>query len=200
MKTASERYRFVSQMAAEDAECWKLYIWCKLILRDSWKDIDPDSNPFESCSHTVLFRLLKLAWSSSTWGWFSTLWFSVLFAWVAFCLCVSKNKILLRVVSWFGYNLANVYSLPDDVWCCNSDEWDCPLSSQLQINRGASLLASFLLKAFSYNCFFYERSENNRTLSVVTAWSHCYQLAWILTKKIFRLCSFFITPNAFPQS
>nr|CAB3264503.1 nuclear pore complex protein Nup133-like [Phallusia mammillata] len=50
---------------SNDADWWKLFIWCRAILKDSWKDIDAASNPFETCSHTVLFKLLKLTYSTN---------------------------------------------------------------------------------------------------------------------------------------
>ncbi|XP_076802296.1 nuclear pore complex protein Nup133-like [Clavelina lepadiformis] len=45
---------------------WKLHIWCRAILKDNWQDVDTSSDPFESCSHTVLFKTLKLAYDTDT--------------------------------------------------------------------------------------------------------------------------------------
>uniref|UniRef100_H2YKM4 Uncharacterized protein n=1 Tax=Ciona savignyi TaxID=51511 RepID=H2YKM4_CIOSA len=47
-----------------DIEEWKMLIWCKMILKDGWNDIDTSSDPFDTYSHTVLFRTIQLAQSS----------------------------------------------------------------------------------------------------------------------------------------
>lgn len=42
---------------------YKLLIWCRAILRDSWNNIDPNVDPFDKCSHTLLFKLIKLCYT-----------------------------------------------------------------------------------------------------------------------------------------
>lgn len=42
---------------------YKLLIWCRAILRDSWNNIDPNVDPFDKYSHTLLFKLIKLCYT-----------------------------------------------------------------------------------------------------------------------------------------
>nr|XP_039249064.1 nuclear pore complex protein Nup133-like [Styela clava] len=44
-----------------DVEAIKHYIWCRILLKDSWENIDHSSNPLEACKHTVLSKTLDLA-------------------------------------------------------------------------------------------------------------------------------------------
>ena len=46
---------------ATDSEEWKMRIWCYLILRDSWTDVDTMLDPTDSCSHTMLMKTASLA-------------------------------------------------------------------------------------------------------------------------------------------
>ena len=39
-------------------------IWCRLVLRDNWKDLDTTLDPPHSCSHTMLLKTANLAASS----------------------------------------------------------------------------------------------------------------------------------------
>uniref|UniRef100_H2XYB4 Nucleoporin Nup133/Nup155-like C-terminal domain-containing protein n=1 Tax=Ciona intestinalis TaxID=7719 RepID=H2XYB4_CIOIN len=70
-KKAFELLRYLSDTDEEmeyDVEKWKLIVWCRAILKDRWADIDVSMDPFESCSHTVLFKTLQLAHTSGLLG------------------------------------------------------------------------------------------------------------------------------------